>query len=409
MNLFDNGLEYGSWKAPGHPLLIEYSRTVMESIATEVVQAFHRGVTQGAEICGVLYGKHKPDLVQIHAWRLVATASAGSSRLSWTPAVEAELQRWLDAPRWDAKLSGLVPVGWVHSTTRRSVTLAGMALEAYERYFPQLWQIALVIRPSFQRPTMAGFFIREPGGGVRSEASYREFVLLESIREASPNPSSPPAEALPVEAPPNRETPPPTVATQPERIPFLMPESHPRARRGTWIAVGLGAVGLLVAAALSLLTLLREKTEPPAHLSVTVRDSRLHVTWDGSGELARQSELANLLVADGQVKAEHSLRGDAIRKGSFDYHRTGTDTGTDVLVRMTFFRPGKKPVTESVRYLRPLPPPPPPSQAEDTRLQELGEELKQLRQELRGERARARTMEQAYRALQQRLATVPPP
>lgn len=405
MNVFDNGLEYGSWKAPGHPLLIEYSRTVMESIAYEVVQAFHRGITQGAEICGVLYGKHKPDLVQIHAWKLLATADVGSSRLSWTPALEAELRRLLDAPGWDPKLSGLVPVGWVHSTARRTVALAGMALDAYERYFPEPWHVALVIRPAFQRPTMAGFFVREPGGGVRSEASYREFVLLESIKEAPPGPSPGPAEAIPGKAPSKTEIPPPFVPPEPERIPFAAPEPQPRVRRGMWIAAGVVGVGLLVAVALGLPPLVRERAEPSARPSVTARDSLLSVTWDGSGELAQQSELVNLFVADGQTRAEHSLRGADIRKGRFDYR----PVGTDVLVRMTFFRPGKKPVVESVRYLCPLPPPPPPAQEEDRRIQELEDELKQLRQELRVERARARTMEQAYRALQQRLAAVPPP
>ena len=178
MNPIDDAFEYGSWKADGHALLIEYSRSVLDSIGAAVTAAFQRGSGVGAETGGILFGKHGGEFVRIQAWRPLTLEQADASRLALGPVDELNLQRLIQSASSDPKLRGLVPVGWTQSTLRRNIVLSDAPLEIYKRYFPEPWQVVLMIRPSFQRPTMAGFFFREHDGTVHNEACYREFLLL---------------------------------------------------------------------------------------------------------------------------------------------------------------------------------------------------------------------------------------
>jgi proteasome lid subunit RPN8/RPN11 len=70
------------------------------------------------------------------------------------------------------KSGGLEPVGWYHSHTRSENFLTEADLEMHNRYFPVIWQVALVVRPSTSEPARAGFFFREIGGSIHASASY---------------------------------------------------------------------------------------------------------------------------------------------------------------------------------------------------------------------------------------------
>jgi hypothetical protein len=50
-------------------------------------------------------------------------------------------------------------------------------LEIHNHYFPEMWQVALVVRPSMSEPTRAGFLFRELGGLIHASGVYHEFRL----------------------------------------------------------------------------------------------------------------------------------------------------------------------------------------------------------------------------------------
>jgi hypothetical protein len=68
-------------------------------------------------------------------------------------------------------------VGWYHSHTRSEILFSDADREIHQRFFPEPWQAALVLRPHTFQPTRAGFFFREADGSIHGEASYGEFVL----------------------------------------------------------------------------------------------------------------------------------------------------------------------------------------------------------------------------------------
>jgi hypothetical protein len=78
-------------------------------------------------------------------------------------------------------LAGLTPVGWFHSHTRSEICLRDDDLALHNQFFPETWQIALVIQPGMDGSTRAGFFFREPADRS-TESSYKTNV--EAFRES---------------------------------------------------------------------------------------------------------------------------------------------------------------------------------------------------------------------------------
>src|SRR5205085_7079210 len=70
-------------------------------------------------------------------------------------------------------------------------------------YFPEAWQIALVVRPYRFEPVRGGFFFREADGSVQAGSSRHEFILkpvggkpaMDSSAAGAPADSTPPPPA----------------------------------------------------------------------------------------------------------------------------------------------------------------------------------------------------------------------
>ncbi|MFN7996482.1 MAG: hypothetical protein U0Q18_22915 [Bryobacteraceae bacterium] len=172
------GPEFGIWSAPGHPVRIEYSGPVLDEIRIAAVNGYHLVPRGGIETGGVLFGRCDGPVVRILAWRPIECTHAMGPSFVLSPSDEAGLANLLKSWREDPELAGMEPVGWYHSHTRSEIFLTDLDLKLHDQYFPQPWQVALVIRPASFSPTRAGFFFREGGGSIHAEASYREFPLL---------------------------------------------------------------------------------------------------------------------------------------------------------------------------------------------------------------------------------------
>ena len=188
-SLGDSGL--APWVAPRCPFVIEYSPRVLDDIRLAVVDAFFSLPRGGAEIGGVLWGKHEDGRVQVLDHSPLDCEHAFGPSFTLSPNDHARLAQILSPARTEG--AGFEPVGWYHSHTRSDVFLSDVDLEVHKQYFPAPWQIALVMKPSTFNPARAGFFFREADGSVRSASSYVEFVVEPlAVRPIPRQPSLPP-------------------------------------------------------------------------------------------------------------------------------------------------------------------------------------------------------------------------
>lgn len=85
------------------------------------------------------------------------------------------LDRLLSAAPADADLNGLVPVGWYHSVSRGDLRLTPGDLTVCARFFPEPWQIAIVLKRSRKQPVSGGFFCPRHAGSSDPRLPLCEF------------------------------------------------------------------------------------------------------------------------------------------------------------------------------------------------------------------------------------------
>ena len=131
----------------------------------------------GEEVGGVVFGTRREDLVRIITWRPIACehAQGAGLRLSYNDRMNLAVQ--LEMARQNPDLKDLRPLGWFVSHLREGVSLSPSDLEIYNGFFPEAWQVALVICPKGSGRAQAGFFVREAEDKVQSAASYQCFDL----------------------------------------------------------------------------------------------------------------------------------------------------------------------------------------------------------------------------------------
>ena len=346
--------EFGVWEVPGHSVRIEYSDAVMQQIRMEAVEGFHRVPHGGVETGGILFGTHQGDLVRVLAWRPIACEYATGPSFTLSEKDQAALEETLRSSSADAELAGLEPAGWYHSHTRSEIFLSDLDLEFFQRYFPQAWQVALVVRPASFAPTRAGFFFRETDGGIHAEKSYAEFQLTPS-RLAEPRAEQDLEEKptpIVAQAPPETVLAPALAEPEPERPP-IQPR---RVARWIWYAAGLIAVMVGAAVGAAIWVLLQPSSERLS-LSATEAGGQLHIAWDRAAGPIRNAVRGTLEIEDRGVRTEAKLTPADLRSGSISYARQSGN----IVVRLKVDQSGRAPVEEVTRFLKPGESGPPPA------------------------------------------------
>src|ERR1700733_9809244 len=169
--------QFASWRVPQFSRAIEYPLEVMEEIRAfacdELLQLSHGG----DEVGGVLFGTRRDDLIRILTWRPMACehTQGEALRLSYNDRMNLAVQ--LEVARQNSDLKDLRPVGWFVSHLHGDVSLSPSDLEIYSGFFPEAWQVTLVICPREGGRAQAGFFVREAEDKVLTESSYQCFDL----------------------------------------------------------------------------------------------------------------------------------------------------------------------------------------------------------------------------------------
>ena len=246
---------YYLWEAPGKPVSVRISHNVVDRLDRAAVETFRSISSRGSEIGGLLLGcvlPGTPAVVSIDDYEPVSCDYSRGPLFHLSDADTGRLQAALARGNKDG---GRV-VGFFRSHTRKGLALDAEDLTLMESQFHDPQAVALLVRPSATKPSMAGIFIHEdlhaPGEASCLEFPFQSALLPASLfvsRSPSPAPKSvapdppPPAPAkpargqvvpmtsrlriaLPVPAapqPPAPEAPPPAPPEKPAQPPAEKP------------------------------------------------------------------------------------------------------------------------------------------------------------------------------------------
>ena len=339
------GAELNCWESAGCPFRIEYPRSMMAELCAAAVDGFHRVAHGGLEIGGVLFGVEGSDAVRIMAYRALPCEHAFGPSFTLSERDQRALDDLLTAPRSDAELAGMQPVGWYLSHTRSEIRLSEKDLEIFRRYFAEPGQVTLVLRPNRFDPVRAGFFFYEPDGTVHTESTRHEFIIPPSVR--APADSTPVAEGVPEPARPRQ-----SVASLISDKPRRETEAPAAASRPTdfsrrWWVWCAPAIVLVLAEVLYGIGGLRLRTD--VALRALDAGGQLKIDWNRNSRVIQQSASGALEIEDGGIRVHDELSAEHLRTGNVTYLRV-TDA---VVVRLTVRGTDKSTVTEMTRFLGP--------------------------------------------------------
>jgi JAB1/Mov34/MPN/PAD-1 ubiquitin protease len=442
---------FASWSAPEVAWTVEYPLEVMDEIraytCNELLQLSHGG----AEVAGVMFGSQRPGVVRILTWRPISSEYADGDTLRLSHRDRMTLAVQLEVARANPELKDLRPVGWFVSHPHGAVAMTASDLEVHAGFFPESSQVTLVIRPTGGGQAEAGFFVREPDGNVRTDASYQDFVLS----RLHPLPvQAPPAAAADVEPaprgfaasesrglPPN--IPPPSLVA-PQLAPSLAaPRLAPSLAAPSLAAPGnnphsftipafkideplpvqerwLWAIPIALALALAGWMLYhRQKpagTETMAlHVSSNAAGT-VQLEWDPNSSAVRDAERGEMDITDDGKTSEVAFSSDQLHAGKMTYAPRSSDVG----FQLTVYPIKGAAVHETTRYIGPASgaaPASTPAQAqaqapqllpgpEDSSLQQ---QIRRLTDQLQKERARTIELQNLNRILENRLGIQPEP
>jgi proteasome lid subunit RPN8/RPN11 len=442
--------ELAKWTVGQCAFTIEYSLRVMDDIRLAVVDAFFSLPRGGAEIGGILLGRNENRRVTVTDYLPLDCEHAFGPSFVLSPKDHAKLAGLMASARGNP--GSTYPVGWYHSHTRSEILLTSADLDIHKRYFPEPWQVALVLKPHTFQPAKAGFFFRESDGTIHATASYREFVLEPLAVRPLPDPS---AAASPTLAPrrpqpeltssviaitaksdaETRSTaqrfgvaplPTPVEVSAPATVPE--PQAEPPvpppgftqvapSRSWSWLGVVLSlSVGLVGGAAayqtrqLWLPRLTWAGAAPPARstpylgLNTLDTDGQLQIRWDRESPVVRNADEAILVIENGALPQAIQLDASHLRAGSFTYARQSERVDVALTVR----GPDGQKIREVATFLgklparKPAPEDPAARQQRDDltrelqgRTQKLERTLEDLRTQLRNEQKRKRMENQS--------------
>ncbi len=361
-----------TWGVPECPFTIECSARVLDDIRLAVTDAFFSLPRGGAEIGGILLGEFDQGRLVISDHAALDCEHAYGPSFALSPPDEARLRdlqsSYANVP------GGLRPVGWYHSHTRSEIFLSEADLAIHDRFFPEAWQVALVMKPHTFQPARIGFFFRQEDGSVHATGCYRE-ESLEALPFRQMPAGAPTAQTLDGLAPRSfrlAPVPAPAPESAPESAPLepasslpdlALPEpaafelpipkfaiaSAPVARRSMVVGIGIVAVvGILVAAfevremwlprVLAAIRPVPTVTPPPPSpapalgLSTIDREGQLQIGWDRSSPAVRRASDALLEITDGPLPVAIQLDTAHLETGSFTYARTTEKVDVKLIV-----------------------------------------------------------------------------
>jgi len=333
------------WTVPQCPFTIEYSPRVLDDIRLAVTDAFFSLPRGGAEIGGLLLGRQEKGRIAILDSLPIECEHAFGPSFVLSDRDTGKLAELVAAAGRNPQLT---PLGWWHSHTRSEIFLSDADQKIHTRFFPEPWQVALVLKPHTFQPTRAGFFFREPDGAFHAEASYQEIVLDPMpMRPAGEpevprvSPSAPPASgdaggrviniasvALP-------DLPAVEPEPEPEPLPEVAPpsflsvggEPSPPRRWIGWVAAAFGVTLAVVGYSTrdGWLPLMQARLQPTPIEAISLNTlddhGQLQIRWNGAAPPVRSARAGSLLILDGASTVNVPLDAAHVQSGAYTFLR----------------------------------------------------------------------------------------
>jgi hypothetical protein len=408
---------FGSWSTPEFQLTIEYPLEVLDEIRAAVCDGLQQLSHGGLEVGGVLFGVRRENTLRILTWRPISCEHAHGPSLRLSARDRVDLARLMEVAKTDPDLAGLQPAGWFLSHPRSDIFLTQSDLETFHGFFPEPWQVTLVLRPSKAGPARAGFFLRDADGGLRSESSYKDFIVEPLQRPAaSEDQTGRRPRDLPMELSAARNRPQSQIAADPEPIRIVEPPRFLTQKRrslglgrGRWLWAMPGSLALIIAG-----MLLKERFptayNQPFSFRAYASGETAEIQWDPNSASIQAARNATLDIKDGSETQHISLTPEQLRSGKTTYARHSAD----LELRMTVYPADGARLQEYARVLGAATTPAnhssndQPGSPDVTQVRadrdRMEAEAKTLKEELRKERFRADQMQEALRILQNRIA-----
>src|SRR5215831_5762739 len=172
-----------TWTVPQKPVAVQIPFAIIDKLEKEAVESFRSLTSRGSEIGGLLFGSvapGNPAVVTVENYEPVPCEYTGGPLYHLTSAELAKLDRLVEQRR----AAGVVAVGFYRSHTRKGLSLDSDDLALLDSRFAGPNDIALVVRPSATKASMAGIFIREDGK-VQGETSPLEFPFRSTSHDGT--------------------------------------------------------------------------------------------------------------------------------------------------------------------------------------------------------------------------------
>jgi len=346
---------YHQWRCPLLSIDVRCANDVLETIRVEAVDAFNRLPHGGLETGGMLLGRQTEGFVEILACQpLVCEHSTGPSFVL-SEKDEMKLEGALAELKPEIR-----PIGLYMTHSRRGFSLVESDRRIMDRYFPELWQMALLLMPSKLGPTSAGFFVRSPG----PETDYlctHELVLQvpeRHVKNEEPERPDTLSTHLDIENIPSQIATLPivhmTTAEPVDRSILALDSIQPLPARETkhsgfnWLRL-IGMLALMIlctAIAASLWTRSRVVTSRPVSIHISDVGSKVRIEWDPSQGSVRDATGASLEIHDGEsLPKDIPITRDGLDSGGIVY----APRSEKLEVRLKLLH-GKEPPIESAPY-----------------------------------------------------------
>ncbi|HEY6339847.1 MAG TPA: hypothetical protein VIY49_00015 [Bryobacteraceae bacterium] len=389
--------ELESWNLPDVPLAIECSTVALEEIRSQAWEGFGKLAHRGREIGGILYGTRRREAIRIEAVRPIDCQYAQGPGFVLSQADRAALREQIADSENDRELKKLIPLGWFVSHTRVGIEMTAPDIEIYSTYFPEPWQVTLVVHPRHGATTSGAFFVRRDGGQAKLGFELPNRLGFGAGRAETHRRLKPaPLEHAPLQAAP------------PEPAPLESAKPAPRRARlvrrrlvWVWLAVWVLAVGGLGWASVRLV----QGNPAPQRLGLDLldKDGQLRIEWNRNVRPVVKAVRGWLYIADGEDSSTVDLNPQDLGRGTFVYERKSGS----VEVRLRMENAVRRTEEEASRFLGTAPlkkPDPEELKLSEQQRQALEAEGARLQAEKAVQARRIAELEAAMRVLQARVA-----
>lgn len=191
------------WEVPDKKFAINLDFGVVDRLLLEAMRGFGAIPRRGAEVGGILLGSAEvgeKTIIRVEDFEPVLCEHRRGPSFLLSEADTNRFEEALSRHRFSPE-KRIYAVGCYRSHTREGMSLSPEDLSHFNEYFPDPSAAFLLVKPYATKVSMAGFFFREEGGKIHTEAPYQEFPFRRRELGGGASPTAKLRDANPVSSP----------------------------------------------------------------------------------------------------------------------------------------------------------------------------------------------------------------